>query len=139
MGLQRPHWDMNMGEEFDHPGMDSGDYGENPGKRSVRVVQRGRRRNPVKEPFRYVALIDEGGMQYGADSRTPQTWLFTLRRPGKFATDWQGNKVRVYNYFRLPVALVRVEEFQAWVASNWRYAHGTKAALEKHLKSYMAK
>ena len=127
-------------EEDEMDDFDQGDYGDNPTGRKVQLIQRGgrgRNTNPVKMPFKYVALVDQGGMQYGADSRTSQAWLFTVARPGKTSSDWQGNRVKVYNWFRLPVALTYSQDFQQWVADNHRWAYASKVELERTLRQFM--
>jgi len=121
MGVQRPHWDISMGEQFDHPGRDSDIFDENPRARMVQRVP-----SMIKAPFKYVAQV------------RPDQWIFTLARPGATVTDWQGAKMPVLNsrWYRLPAAVTNNPRFHQWVAKSWRIYNGTAQSLDQTLRQF---
>lgn len=134
MGIQRPHWDMNMGESFDHPGRDSDLFDENP---RARLVQRASNPSDLTEkPFRYIVQIGD------SDSPRAINWLLTVDRPGTLVTLWSGEKIRHMRvWYRLPAKLVKSPSFQRFAKERYRYIHGHRRTdqLEAYLMRFLKK
>ena len=126
---QKRKWEVigysHSGEWFSAVTVDNGPFQR--ARFEVEAMQKKRKTNPAaKKPIHFIAIMKaQGGLEYGADTRTPVEFTFSANEPRR----------GVYRVWQIPPAVAKNPAFQAWAHSNKTIVDSYNSLIKK-VKSY---